>query len=218
VQLVLKQLAALHSSIPSGENMNAALWNYEDEILASSASTMNLLEEVHNQNRTLFGSFFLNAARRIAASILRIRKELMSEVGVAMIHGDVHSGNVVITSQARGREAVLLDWARWRRGSSFEDVCSWLQSLRCWEPEALKYHDTLLQSYLRERGWPSHISRRIRDLYWLAGASNAFAGALRYHLASMYGHDQENTNFVIAARGARDWLRVIRRADSCWRA
>jgi hypothetical protein len=43
-------------------------------------------------------------------------------------------------------------------------------------------HDTLVRIYLLARGLELVLSRDFRRLYWVAGACNALAGALQYHL------------------------------------
>jgi hypothetical protein len=118
---------------------------------------------------------------------------------------------------------VLLDWGRARIGAPLEDVSSWLQSLGFWEPEARRRHDTLLRRYLTCRGGPDRLDRGLRDAYWLAGACNALAGALRYQVAVADGWRRPAARAravaarAVAARAARDALRVVRRADACWR-
>ena len=106
---------------------------------------------------------------------------------MAVLHGDVHSGNVVVRVQEGAERVVLLDWARARLGSPLEDVSSWLQSLGYWEFEARRRHDTLLRRYLAARGLSTHLGREVRDVYWFAGACNVLAGALRYQLLAADG-------------------------------
>ena len=113
-------------------------------------------------------------------------------------------------------EAVLLDWGRSRVGSPLEDVSSWLQSLGYWEPEGRRLHDSFLRRYLDLTGLP--FDRETRKAYWLAAASNALAGALRYHIAVMLDEAQSAMRRAAAEKAAADWLRVIRRADDYWRA
>ena len=103
-------------------------------------------------------------------------------------------------------------------GSPLEDVASWLQSLGFWEPAVKRKHDTLLGAYLRARGLPARPSRAIRDVYWLASASNCLAGALGYHLHMAANHASTSRERVAAVHAAGDCMRVIRRADACWRA
>jgi aminoglycoside phosphotransferase (APT) family kinase protein len=114
-----------------------------------------------------------------------------------------------------GCEPVLFDWGRARVGSPLEDVSSWLQVLGRWEPEAKRRHDTLLAHYLAARGLTASLTRSLRDAYWLAGASNALAGALLYHLATSVRPDISDQERWLARVAAADWLRVVRRADAC---
>jgi aminoglycoside phosphotransferase (APT) family kinase protein len=76
------------------------------------------------------------ALRRVVAALPGMRRQLMSSspLGQAVLHGDVHSGNVLIREVTGKRSAVLLDWARARLGSPLEDVSSWLESLGHWAP------------------------------------------------------------------------------------
>ena len=94
----------------------------------------------------------------------------------------------------------------------------WLQSLGYWEPEARRRHDSLLGRYLAARGFASPPSRTLRDAYWLAGVSNAMAGALRYHIYMAASDEASDCERYQAARQAGDWLRIVRRADAIWRA
>jgi len=115
------------------------------------------------------------------------------------------------------RSAVLLDWGRARFGSPLEDVSSWLQSVGYWEPEVRRRHDTLLRSYLRARDLSDHLSPELRELYWMAAACNAMSGALRYHLAVMLDSTRSGEERSGAFCALQDSLRIIRRADICWR-
>ena len=161
------------------------------------------------------------ALRRLVRSLPAIRRHLLTAepFGTAVIHGDVHTGNVLMRTRGGGQQAVFLDWGRARLGSPLEDVSSWLQSLGYWEPEAGRRHDTLLRRYLRARGYPEELGRELRDAYWLAAACNVLSGALRYHLALVHGWGASTPRMRAAAvRAARDALRIIRRADACWGA
>jgi hypothetical protein len=112
----------------------------------------------------------------------------------------------------------LLDWGRARLGSPLEDVSSWLQSLGYWEPEVRRAHDTLLRHYLAVRGLSTHLGHDLRERYWLAGACNGLAGALHYHLlAAAAAADRQGRRRAQAVAATKDWLRIIRRADACWR-
>lgn len=106
---------------------------------------------------------------------------------------------------------MLIDWGRARIASPLEDVSSWLQSLGFWELEARRRHDTLLAAYLSSHGLDRRLSSDFRTAYWLAGASNALAGALRYHLW-VADSAAEHPAREAAMRAVKDWLRVIRRA------
>src|SRR5205807_4140039 len=113
---------------------------------------------------------------------------------------------------------VLLDWARARLGSPLEDVSSWLESLAYWEPGVRRQRTSLLRHYLRARGLPPAVVREAYVWYWVAAASNALAGALRYHLQqAMRVSESGSGRQVDAVRAVRDHLRAIERADFLWR-
>ncbi|WP_437909671.1 aminoglycoside phosphotransferase family protein [Sorangium sp. So ce327] len=211
---VLDRLARLHEETAQGAALPA--WDYEAENLAMARDTLSLAErlprgEVPALARTL------PALRRVVSALPAMRRELLAfqPLGRAVIHGDVHPGNVMVRRRDGVVEPVLLDWARARIGSPLEDVSSWLQALGYWEPEARRRHDTLLAGYLSARGLAPALTRPLRDVYWFAAASNALAGALGHHLAVACGASAPGA-LEAAARNAADWLRVIRRADACW--
>jgi aminoglycoside phosphotransferase (APT) family kinase protein len=159
----------------------------------------------------------LRALERLSSRIGPIRRQLAAFTGTAVLHGDAHPGNALIPRSRNGARVVLLDWGRARAGSPLEDVSSWLQSLGFWEPQARRAHDTLLSRYIRYRAIGTGLTRQFRDAYWLAGACNAFAGALRYHLSVMNDSSRAPRERVISRLAAADWLRIVRRADECWR-
>src|SRR5690606_7481242 len=151
------------------------------------------------------------------AELAPLRRHLRSARPFAglVIHGDLHPGNVLCRgrggSPGAGGEVVFLDWARARIGSALEDVSAWLQSLATWEPEMHRRHDTLLARYLTARGLAPRLTGELRDLYWLAAASNALAGALGFHLAVLADRPTYDPH-APSARSARGWLRALRQA------
>jgi hypothetical protein len=128
----------------------------------------------------------------------------------------MHPGNVILRRGARSIEPVLLDWARARAGSALEDVSAWVQSLGHWEPQARRFHDTLVRTYLRARGLDPVLPRDFRRLYWAAGACNALAGALQHHLLT-FTQARTPPPQAHALTLVQKWLRIIRRADASWR-
>ncbi|HYG69965.1 MAG TPA: phosphotransferase, partial [Anaeromyxobacteraceae bacterium] len=177
---VLATVARLHARPPQPLPPDVAAWDYERELAASAAATLAELESASpppGDGRRWPAA----ATRRLVAALKDLRAELLAlpGLGPALLHGDLHPGNVVV--HGRGR-IVLLDWERTRIGSPLEDVASWLVSLGHHEPEARRRHDTLLGVYLAARGLPARIGPEVRRAYWIASASNALAGALRYHL------------------------------------
>jgi aminoglycoside phosphotransferase (APT) family kinase protein len=218
---VLERLARLHaSSVRASFISTVPEWDYEAELHESARTSLDFFQRAvwHDHLRGLRP--FLPHLNRIVEALPAIRHHLLREGSPgSILHGDVHPGNVVLRRQGQAKQVVLLDWARSRVGSPFEDVGSWLQSLGYWEPEARRHHDSLLQRYLAARGLSTGLNRATRDAYWFACASNVLAGALRYHLAVATGWGTPSPNAQgDAVRAARDCLRVIRRADACWRA
>jgi hypothetical protein len=213
--MVLRRVAELHAGAPGAA---AALppWDYDSEIGSSAEATLTAVEGCRaDPDLALLGKH-LAPLRRIVLALPRLRRELLSERPFASvpIHGDLHTGNVLLRRNGAGEEPVLLDWGRARIGSPFEDVSSWLQSLGYWEPEARRFHDTLLAAYLAALGMEQRLTPQIRGAYWLAGASNALAGALLYHLSIAADRQHGRARRCAALHAASDWLRVIRRADA----
>jgi hypothetical protein len=211
--LTLRSVAAFHAT--SLATVPLPEWNYEAELLERAAWAIESLERAGRELDALRG--FLPAVRRVGEQLPHIRRELTSgPLPAAVIHGDLHPGNVVVRrSRVPGRRLALLDWGRARVGSPLEDVSSWLTSTGYWEPVARRRHDSLFGAYLAARGLDATPSRAVRDAYWLAGASNAFSGALLHHLEAARGA-VDGLERERAILSTRDWLRVIRRADDVW--
>lgn len=211
--MVIEQLASLHNA--STESIKTALadWDYETELRESAYSTLETYNRMFFRRRSPAGRPMAAALARTIEALPRLRRQLMAFTGATLLHGDAHPGNVVLT---RGN-ALLLDWGRARVGSALEDVCSWVHSVSFWEPEAKRRHDSLLRRYLLARGLPGVLSREFRDACSLAGASNALSGALQYHLAVLEDPGRPRRAKEDSSRAAADWLRLIRRADACFR-
>jgi aminoglycoside phosphotransferase (APT) family kinase protein len=193
-------------------------WDYEGELCALAEVTTTALDRCRSDPDLSSLARSLPALNRIAVGLPRFRAQLRSDrpFGSAPIHGDVHTGNALVRRRGRVEEPVLLDWGRSRIGSPFEDLGSWLQSLGFWEPEARRFHDTLLATYLSAFGVERKLTSEVRAAYWMAGASNALAGALLCHLSVVRDERQKAPRRAAAWRAANDWLRVIRRADAWW--
>jgi aminoglycoside phosphotransferase (APT) family kinase protein len=214
--LAMETLAWVHSSLPASAFPAAlAAWDYDRELVESAETTLEAFAAAARHEDFAKGRRRLRLLERIVSALPAIRRQLLGGRPV-VLHGDAHSGNVIISARGRSRQAVFIDWVRVRLGSAFEDVCSWLQSLRYWEWETRRRHDTLLRRYLAARGMRDRLDSGVRERYWLAGASNALAGALRYHASFIHdGHDAATR--AEHARAALDWLRILRRAHACWK-
>jgi hypothetical protein len=216
---VIDRLAELHASgVDERTATELSLWDYEAELQRSSELTLEALQRCRRDSALAALGPNLPALRRIVLSLSRLRRQLLGvdPRGSVAIHGDMHTGNALLRRKAGSSQPAFLDWGRARLGSPLEDVSSWLQSLGYWEPEGRRRHDTLLVRYLRSRGDEARLTRDLRVAYWLAGASNALAGALRYHLAVAVDPSSSPRSRLRAIHSARDWLRVIRRADAGW--
>jgi aminoglycoside phosphotransferase (APT) family kinase protein len=215
--LVVEQLAHVHACDTRHFAEALQSWDYDRELLQSASATVELyrtafLNGVRPGNRTM-----LKPLERVTTALPAIRRELAAFIGSTVLHGDAHTGNAIIRRSDDTHQAVLLDWGRARIGSPLEDICSWLQSVSFWEPEAKRVHDSLLKRYLRARGIGVELTPQFRDAYWLAAACNGLSGALRYHLLVMCDEQRSPDEQWRAARASADWLRVIRRADACVR-
>jgi Ser/Thr protein kinase RdoA (MazF antagonist) len=214
---LLARLARFHIAARSAAAALPA-WDYENELSTLAEDTWAAVDRCRYHPDLQGLARGLPAVKRIALARPRLRRQLLSEFpfGSGPIHGDVHPGNALVRRRGRGDEPLLLDWARARVGSPLEDVSSWLQSLGYWEGEARRYHDRLLGGYLSSFGLERKLTSGIRAAYWMAGASNAFAGALLHHVCVAEDERLTAPRRAAAHQAARDWLRVIRRADAWW--
>lgn len=207
-RLVLEQLARVHRIADTG---HADDWNYDAELLASASETVAVAVDSAGWIPELDIRRELRPLRLVAASLGTMRQQMNGgALGTTLIHGDVHTGNVMLRNRASRPEVVFLDWGRSRIGSPLEDVSSWLLSLRAWEPAAARDHDTLFRDYLAAAGLPSSITPELRGAYWIAAASNVLAGALRYQL--VVARESAGKRRATAVDHARAAFRVIRRA------
>ncbi len=218
IGLMMDRLAQVHESLRPQECHGVLNdWDYDAELAGAAAETLEMLRlatrnPAHSRLRR-----FIAPARRLVECIGRMRKALLGAGPRAVLHGDAHPGNVIVRLAGRARQAVLLDWARARLGSPLEDVSSWLQSLGFWEDTARRRHDMLLRRYLAARGMRDSLAPSFREQYWLARASNALAGAMRYHLLRMNDSGKPEWARIQSADSAYDWGRSIARAHACWR-
>jgi hypothetical protein len=219
VQAVLARVARLHAILPSRDAVAALVAeDYEAELQANAEFTLERLERVRRQPGLSRVAAAVPWARRMVRALPVLRRQLLAcgPLGSAVIHGDLYPGNVVLRRRQGRDEPVLLDWGRTRIGSPLEDVSCWLQSLGSWEPEARRRHDTLLAGYLSARGLDRRLGPDLRAAYWLAGASNALSGALGYQLCVVLDKQTTSARRATATYAAREWVRVLRRADAFW--
>ncbi len=207
---VLERIARLHE-LPARAGLPA--WDYEGELATSAGRTLAAAYRLASTPVRELVRGALAAIEEVVAGLPVLRSFLRSAHPFAgrIIHGDLHPGNVLYRSRHGTHEPVFIDWARARIGSALEDVSTWLQSLSTWEPEMRRRHDTLLARYLAARGIAPRITTDLRDLYWLASASNALGGALAFHLASLAAQPRYDPSSPSAC-SARAWLRALRQA------
>jgi hypothetical protein len=207
---VLERVANLHAVVPESDSVPS--WDYEAELTRQASWTLAAARQLaRGSTAAALVRGAMPVLERMVDALPRLRQVLCTTAPFAcVIHGDLHAGNVV---HRRGQpaEPVLVDWTRARHGSALEDVSSWLHSLGAWEPEARRRHDAIFMRYLIARGIRPVLTTPVRDLYWLAGASNALAGALAHHLV-IAGQPAVQAA-MSSARCAYHWLRVLRRAD-----
>ena len=214
---LLARLARFHTAAAEAAP-EVPEWDYEAELRTAAQATRTMVDRCRLNPDLYVLARDLPPLDRIVLALPRLRSQLLTERPFARtpIHGDVHTGNALVRRRGRGDEPVLLDWGRARAASPFEDVSSWLQSLGFWEQGARRYHDTLFAVYLSAFGLERKLTAQIRAAYWMAGASNALAGPLLHHLAIAEDERQHASRRAAAFQAARDWLRVVRRADAWW--
>lgn len=211
IKRVIERMAQLHALASAPIPEVIAAWEFESMLEESAQRTLAFLEEIPGHVLTYDLLRTRRAARNLVLQMPRLRSELLdTRVGVTVLHGDVHSGNVEMVGGPGRERLVFFDWARARVGSPLEDVSSWLKSLGLWEPEAMRRHDTLLQAYLAQRQLDSVLNSELREAYWIAAACNGLAGALLYHLEAAFGSRRRVRTAHL--RLASGWARVVRRA------
>jgi hypothetical protein len=214
---VLEQLAGVHAALPvSGLAGSLGAWDYESELLSLAGATLETLEAAV-QTEALAGlREFTPVLRRVVAALPAMRQRLLSDpaLGQAVLHGDLHSGNVLLRDGSAQPSVVLVDWGRARLGSPLEDISSWLESLGFWQPSVRQQRRALLGHYLQARGLPLGPGQELYLGYWMAAACNALAGALRYHLLeTLESAHARSRRQMEAARAVHGYLRAIQLAD-----
>jgi aminoglycoside phosphotransferase (APT) family kinase protein len=205
---VCRALARLHDTTRSCDVRCS--WDYERELQQSADDTLATAMSA----RAPEGRRYWRRPgdlRRVVRRLGLLRARLLG-AETTFIHGDMHSGNVILRGDAGDGPVALIDWARGRIGSPMEDIASWLHSLGCWEPQARKRHDTLLRAYLSHRRVPPQFDTELRTTYWFASASNGLSGAIRYHLNVLSDATATELRLRNSEIALRAWERVIRRA------
>jgi hypothetical protein len=205
---VCRALARVHDAPELPRDLFA--WDYDTGLAASATATLRLAHEVRLPSGERPWRR-LGDLSRVVQALPALRDELFAS-GTAVLHGDVHPGNVLVRDEAPGRRIALIDWGRARLGSPLEDVASWLHALGCWEPEARRRHDTLLRAYLDSRATPLRLDAALRRTYWLASASNGLSGAVAYHLAVLGDRASTPSAQYDSWHVLREWQRVMRLA------
>lgn len=203
---VCRALARLHDSEQLRENSLIG-WDYESHLAKSADETLAVAITARDEAGVRYWRR-IGDLRRVVTALPQIRSALLETT--TFIHGDVHSGNVIVRAGESG-EIAFIDWARARFGSPLEDVASWLHSLGCWEPEARRRHDTLLRAYLEARSAKQALTPKLRRAYWYASASNGLSGAIRYHLSVLTDPECASEMKTDSARVLNTWERIIRR-------
>ncbi len=143
-----------------------------------------------------------------------IRRELLdlSELEPAVLHGDLHLGNVLFRRSPP--EPVLVDWSFMHGGSPLEDLFRWVQSVGYVRRDTVRQRDAMLRAYLAARGLESRLSSTIYGAYWLAGACTALGGALMYDLGRAARlHGSARSAALLAAMSEID---AITHAKAFW--
>jgi hypothetical protein len=213
--LVLQELAELHrKELTIFQNEEA----YNDCLGAESLRLLEAFERAAPGSPVAFARKHKRLVQRIAEALPVIRRELMANTTFrsTLIHGDVHSGNIIMRRERGAARPVFLDWGRSRHGSPLEDVSSWLESLGFWEPEAKRRHDALLRQYLVCYRGEDNLTEEVRGLYWAAAACNVLAGAAIYHFSVAEDARRSPHERDSAVRSLADCIRVLRRGAAYW--
>jgi len=210
---VFRQLQRLHlSNRDLYQGLSAHQDAYETELAESAKSTLEFAQAVVKDDDLQPIRYLFSALKRVVKALPEIRRRLKT-FGQVVLHGDVHSGNVIMSNFDGVPTPILLDWGRWRVGSPLEDVCSWIYSIGFWEPQARRFHDTLFSNYFAMIDG-SRFTTALRDACSLAGTCNALSGVLRYHLwCATSSADVTSAERAVAVRAVRYWMNALRRGD-----
>lgn len=216
--LVLRTLTRLHHmDLPAPADAEVSLaWDYDKELVQRGQELLNLLDRMRHVPALRALRPPRSSLQRLVSHLPLARQQALSalSIGPRFIHGDVHSGNVMLRRRSRDLIPVFLDWGRARIGHPLDDVSSWLQSLGYWVPEVKRRHDSLLQLYLAQLGESGGLSRSLRDAYWLSAASNVLAGAALFHVDRALDPGRPPRERTRSAQSAKDCFRILRRASA----
>lgn len=212
---VLRGLGKFHVGAKEARSATP-FWNFEGHLSEYAEPTIAAIERCRRNPDFRPLARGLPAVRRLALQQKRLAEQLFDEkpFGSGPIHGDVHSGNVLVRRRQTALAPVLIDWGRARLGSPLEDVSSWLQFLGFYEWEARRWHDTLLCDYLSAIGQERKLTSGVRGAYWIAGARNALAGALLHFICVAESEQRPKRERRQAYGAAQNWMRVVRNADA----
>jgi hypothetical protein len=112
---LLRQLAVFHRAA-AGSTALVPIWDYEAEQDGMATATLAALEGLRNHPDLAGLARSLPATRRMVAARSRLRGQLLQErpFQAQPIHGDVHSGNVLVRRREGAYRPIMLDWARAR--------------------------------------------------------------------------------------------------------
>jgi hypothetical protein len=97
-RLVLEQLARVHRFGDAAAHADD--WDYDAELLSSSAETVAVAAGSAASIPELDIRRELRPLRRVAATLGEMRQQMNGALGTTLIHGDVHSGNVMLRTRA----------------------------------------------------------------------------------------------------------------------
>jgi aminoglycoside phosphotransferase (APT) family kinase protein len=114
---VVAQLAHVHQVLHASDATQIlTTWDYGAELRGSAEATLEVFERVVTHEGLAGLRPARGALRRTLAALPAVRRTLLETepFGTAVLHGDVHSGNVITRTHVRMEQVLLLDWGRHR--------------------------------------------------------------------------------------------------------